>query len=290
MKKKWLLFAILQTILGGVWGALIELPDRAGFPATLGYIIWSFTMIIPTIFSLKSVGWKIEYNTKAIIYGSLVGLLGAGGQLILFQTLRIGPAFLIFPIISLAPVVTILMAFIFLRERTSTWGWIGIVLAIISIPLLSYQDTNGIGGFNFGLWTVFSLLVFMAWGAQGFVMRFANKIMSAESIFFYMSLTALLLSPIAYLMTDFSENINWGFDGPYLAFIIHIINAVAALLLVYAYRYGKAMIISPLTNAVSPVITIILSLIIYQVIPNTFVMIGMGIAVMSAFMLTIGEE
>lgn len=290
MKKKWLLFAITQTILGGVWGALIEIPDRAGFPTTLGYIIWSFTMIIPTVITLKAVNWKVEYNRRAIIYGSLVGLFGAGGQLILFQALRIGPAFLIFPIISLAPVITILLAYIFLKERTSIWGWAGIVLAIIAIPLLSYQSIDGTGSFNFGIWTILSLLVFFAWGAQGFIMKFANKIMNAESIFFYMALTAILLSPIAYFMTDFTQEINWGFDGPYLAFLIHIINAVAALLLVYAYRYGKAMIISPLTNAVSPVITIILSLVIYQVIPNGFIIVGMVIAIIAAFLLTVGEE
>ncbi|NIT59592.1 MAG: EamA family transporter, partial [Aliifodinibius sp.] len=49
-------------------------------------------------------------------------------------------------------------------------------------------------------------------------MKFANETMSAESIFFYMALTGVLLSPIAIMMTDFSQDINWGFKGPYLAF------------------------------------------------------------------------
>ena len=91
-------------------------------------------------------------------------------------------------------------------------------------------------------------------------MRFANQTMKAESIFFYMMLTGILLIPFAMLMTDFSQEINWGFKGPYLTAMIQILNAIGALCIVYAFRYGKAMIVSPLTNAVAPVITVIISL------------------------------
>jgi hypothetical protein len=35
-KKLWLLFAFITTAFWGVWGALIETPEKAGFPATLG--------------------------------------------------------------------------------------------------------------------------------------------------------------------------------------------------------------------------------------------------------------
>jgi len=37
--------------------------------------------------------------------------------LLLFQALRFGPAYLVFPIISLYPVVTVLLAYTFLKER-----------------------------------------------------------------------------------------------------------------------------------------------------------------------------
>lgn len=53
-------------------------------------------------------------------------------------------------------------------------------------------------------------------------MKFSNELMTAESIFFYMMVTGLLLAPVAIWMTDFSQTINWGFKGPYLAGIIHI--------------------------------------------------------------------
>jgi drug/metabolite transporter (DMT)-like permease len=105
-----------------------------------------------------------------------------------------------------------------------------------------------------------------------------------------MTITGLLLSPIALWMTDFSLEINWGFDGPYLAFAIQILNSVGALTIVYAFRYGKAIIVSPLTNAVAPVITVIISLFLYQVFPHYIILIGMALAVISMFILAFEED
>jgi drug/metabolite transporter (DMT)-like permease len=136
----------------------------------------------------------------------------------------------------------------------------------------------------------FALLVFFAWGIQAYFMKLANETMKAEGIFFYMMLTSLLLIPIALSMTDFSQSINWGFKGPYLAALIQILNSIGALCIVYAFRYGKAIIVSPLTNAVAPLITVVLSLLIYQRIPHIVILLGMVFALIAAVLLAIGEE
>ncbi|MCX6326704.1 MAG: hypothetical protein NT144_08680 [Bacteroidia bacterium] len=43
--RMWLIYAIITTIFWGVWGAFIEIPEKSGFPATLGYVVWSLTTI-----------------------------------------------------------------------------------------------------------------------------------------------------------------------------------------------------------------------------------------------------
>ncbi len=290
MKSKlWLIFALITTTFWGVWGAFIHITEEAGFPATLGYVVWSLTMIPPALIALKLVNWKIDYDLKSIGFGAAIGFLGAGGQLILFHGLGIGPAYIIFPIIALSPVVTVSLSLLILKERTNLKGWIGIALALIAIPLLAYQpaDNAAVDGY---LWLILALGVFFAWGIQGFFMKFANETMSAESIFFYMALTGVILSPFAIMMTDFSQDINWGFQGPYLAAMIQILNSIGALCLVYAYRYGKAIVVSPLTNAVAPIITIAISLTIYAVFPHTVTLIGMIIAILATFLLAVVEE
>ncbi|HQH41146.1 MAG TPA: EamA family transporter [Bacteroidales bacterium] len=271
--KLWLLFAFITTSFWGVWGAFMEIPEKSGFPATLGYVVWSLTMIPCALFALSRIEWKPEHDKRSVLLGSSVGLLGAGGQLILFQALRQGPAYIVFPIISLYPVLTIFLSLLFLKERANTRQWAGIVLALIAMFLLSNPQVNpgkteGIG------WLALAIMVFIMWGIQAWVMKFSNNTMKAESIFFYMALTGVLLSPFAFAMTDFASPINWSFKGPWLSAMIQILNAIGALSLVYALRYGKAIIVVPLTG-LAPVITVILSLIIYGVIPGGVLLAGL---------------
>ena len=63
--RAWLYYAIITTVLWGVWGALIEIPEKAGFPATLGYTAWSFTMIPVAILALKLNGWKLDRDRRS---------------------------------------------------------------------------------------------------------------------------------------------------------------------------------------------------------------------------------
>jgi drug/metabolite transporter (DMT)-like permease len=287
--KTWISFVIIHVIFMGAWGALIELPEKNGFPATLGYVVWALTMIPATIVALVINKWKVDYDKRSILYGCLAGFMGAIGQLVLFFTLKIAPAYLVFPILSLTPVVTILLAVLFLKESTGIYGWLGIGIAVLSIFLLSYIPPGNAGTTGY-LWIVLTIIPLIVWGIQGFVMRFANENMKAESIFFYMAVSSILLIPVALWMTDFSKPINYGWDGPWLAAGIQILNAFGALCLVYAFRYGKAIIIAPMTTALSPVLTVVISLVIYAVKPHPLIVTGTILAVLSALLMGNAES
>ena len=290
MKSKlWLLYAVITTVFWGVWGALIGLPTENGFPETLVYCVWALTMIPPAIIVLKLANWKLEYNKKAILYGLIIGVFGAGGQLILFHAVKIGPPHLIFPIISLSPIITIALSLVLLKERTGKIGAIGILFALVSLPLLNYTSSVENTSHTI-LWFVLALLVLIAWGVQAYFMKLANETMSGESIFFYMMLSGLALIPMALVMTDFSVEINWGMNGPWLAAGIQVLNSLGALALVFAFRYGKAIVVSPLTNAGAPLITSVLAMLLLGVIPNTIVITGIAFAVIAALLLAIDSE
>ena len=282
--RGWIGFVIVHVVFIGVWGALIEIPERNGFPATLGYVVWALTMIPASVIGLIMIKGKLEFDRRSIFLGGMVGMLGAAGQLVLFFTLKIAPAYLVFPLLSLTPVVTILLAVAFLKEKTGRLGWMGIFFAIVAVLMLSYQS-SGNGTVQGYLWIALTAISLVAWGAQGYIMRFANTTMKAESIFFYMTVSSVLLIPVAQYMTDFSQPINYGFDGPYLAAMIQILNAFGALCLVYAFRYGKAIIVAPMTTALSPVLTVVISLAIYAFIPHPVIIGGMALAIVSALMM-----
>ncbi|HEY6548255.1 MAG TPA: EamA family transporter, partial [Vicinamibacteria bacterium] len=250
----WLVYAVITTAFWGVWGAFIEVPEKKGFPATLGYVVWSLTMLPCAAVALFLVGFEVAYDPRSILLGSAAGLLGAGGQLVLFETLRRGPAYLVFPVVALSPVISVVLSVVLLGEEASGRAWAGIVLALLALPLLAYQPAQAPGSGRGRFWLGLSVAVLFAWGIQAYVLRFANETMSAESIFFYMAATAVALAPVAYLMTDFSKPVNLGPSGPWLAAAIQLLNSIGALTMVYAFRYGKVIIVSPMINALAPVL------------------------------------
>ena len=99
----WLTYALTTMVLWGVWGAFAGLPGEHGVPETLNYVVWALTMIPPALIVLKHGGQPLLRDQRSVTLGLIIGLTGAGGQLLLFHAVRIGPPYLIFPIISLPP-------------------------------------------------------------------------------------------------------------------------------------------------------------------------------------------
>jgi uncharacterized membrane protein len=290
MKRAWFIYALITTLFWGVWGAFAEFPTRHGFPDTLVYVVWTLTMIPPALYAMQRVGWRVQRNGRAVLLGSLIGFTGAGGQMLLFHAVHTGPTYLIFPVIALSPVVTIGLSMAFLRERVTRIGALGVFLALIALPLFNYSPAGEASGSQGVTWFIYALIVLLAWGVQGYFMKLANATMDAENIFLYMTITSLLLAPIALWMTDFSTRINYGWQGPGLAAITQILNAVGALTLVYAFRYGRALVVAPLANAGAPMMTAIVSMIVLGVMPNTVTIIAIVLALLAAALLAIEPE
>ena len=285
--RAWLLNAMTTVLLWGIWGAFSGLSPQHGFPETLVYCVWALTMVPPALIVLALAKWKLDLNPRAIAYGLAVGALGAGGQMVLFYAVTRGPAYLIFPVISLSPVVTIALSFLFMGERTGRLGAIGIVLALLALPTFDFAPGGSAQG---GGWLVLALIVMLCWGLQAYFMKSANRIMSGESIFFYMMVTGLALVPVALALTDFSRPINYGLDGPGLAAVIQLLNAIGALTLVFAFRYGKAIIVAPLTNAGAPLATAIISLVALGVMPGSIKLVGIVLAVAASLLLAVEPD
>jgi drug/metabolite transporter (DMT)-like permease len=286
--RAWLINALVTVVLWGVWGAFSGLSPQHGFPETLVYCVWALTMIPPALVVLAQAGWRLDTSPRAIGYGLAIGLLGAGGQMVLFYAVARGPAYLIFPIISLSPIITIAMSFVLMRERTGRLGAIGILLALLALPTFDFAP--GTGGGASAAWLIPAMIVMLCWGVQAYFMKAANHVMPGESIFVYMMLSGLVLIPVAWAMTDFGRPINWGLDGPWLAALIQVLNAIGALTLVFAFRYGKAIIVAPLANAGAPLATALLSLVILGVVPGPLKTVGIVLALVASLLLAIEPD
>ena len=269
-KHNWLLYAIITMVTWGVWMTFSDptlgelyLGIPKDFPSEMVYVVWALSMIPCALFALNNIKFKLDVRPKTVALSMGVGLLGAGGQLVLFLALKYAPSYLVMPMISVAPIVTVILSSIFLKEKVSKLGILGIVLAFVAIICFAIpSDTDG-GNAQGWLWIVLAAVVFICWGIQAFVMKLANNnTPDAESVFVYMAIAAVVLIPVAFLLKSPAELTAYGWAAPTKVFFVQILNAIGAFTLVYANRYGKAMVIAPLADACSPVICCLLSIVL----------------------------
>ncbi|VDZ60927.1 EamA-like transporter family [Serratia odorifera] len=245
-------------------------------------------MLIPCYFALR--GQRFDTSGTAILYGCLIGFTGAGGQLLLFKTLAMGA-----PRLSGIPNHFHLSCHhgadvAGAAEGTGKpAGGLGVLLALLSIVMFSISSGDGDrdGGL---LWLLYSVVICVAWGVQAFFMKRASNLGVADSsLFGYMTLTGILLAPVAWLMLA-----DKGASYPLMATLatacIQVLNAVGALCLVMALSRGKATIIAPCTNALAPVLTAVISLIIYQSMPSSWAIVGIVLAISGSTMMVYSEE
>jgi uncharacterized membrane protein len=286
---KWLLLSIAVPLLWGLWGALTEIPEKflnPSFPPTLGYVVWSLTMLPVTVIAMRKIKWKINLTRRSFFYGCAVGFSGAAGQLMLFRVLDLGPAYLIFPIVCLSPAVTIVLSFAILRERTYPLALSGILLSLPAILLVSLQSPTS-SPVHGSLWLIGAIAIFFLWGLQAYFMKSSANSISSEELFLYMTGTGLALSPLALAMgPGFHAGSASGFA---ITFLIQSLNAIGCLLFVYAIRLGKAIVVVPMINGLFPLVTIIVSLLIYHEIPSRYNSAGMVLALVAVLLMAFDE-
>lgn len=294
-KHNWLLYAIITMLTWGVWMTFSDptLGDKylgipSNFPSEMVYVIWALSMIPCAIFALFNIKWKLDVSPKSVLLSMGVGLLGAGGQLVLFIALKYAPSYLVMPMISVAPIVTVLLSATILKEKVSKLGILGIILAFIAIICFAIPSDKE-GTVSSWIWILLAAVVFICWGIQAFVMKLANNhTPDAESVFVYMAIAAVVLIPVAFLLKSPSTLAEYGWSVSAKVFGVQILNAIGAFTLVYANRYGKAMVIAPLADACSPVICCLLSIVLLAIagldaMPSVWQICGMVAAISCVF-------
>jgi drug/metabolite transporter (DMT)-like permease len=199
-----------------------------------------------------------------------------------------GPAYLIFPIVSISPAITVLMAMVLLRERITALAAVGLVAALAAILLFSI--TGGDSDVSSGPWLPLAVLICVAWGVQAYFMRKTATIgVNEATTFGWMAITAIALIPVAVIsMGGIPTGFPW--QAPVLTAATQVLNAVGALFLVMALSRGKATIVAPTTNALAPALTIVVSLIAYQTLPTPYGAVGIVLALLGSTLMVYSDE
>ena len=134
----WIVPAVTALVLWGVVGVLQKLgSNRLGADALLLWVTVGYVVMLPVVL-WRSGSWTL--STEAVLVGLLAGCVNGLGTWLLFRSLEAGAkASVAVPLTALYPVVTVVLAFIFLSERLSVREWLGVALAVCGGALLSYE-------------------------------------------------------------------------------------------------------------------------------------------------------
>ena len=138
----WLLWSLATIVLWGTWGLVSKIAS-GGVDAYVNQLLYTVGLLPLMVF----VGWTVAKRSagdprkgrnRGIFWAFLTGILGGLGNIAFFQALvKGGTASVVAPVTALFPVVTVLLALVFLKERLCRTQWLGLALAFVAIYLLS---------------------------------------------------------------------------------------------------------------------------------------------------------
>jgi len=255
--SRWLLWTLAALLSWGVWAVLSKLlgaslsAEQSQALSTLGFL----PVVVPLAFAGAR---RIQVaSRKGLLLALAGGVVSCLGNIPYYATLARGEKFAtVLSLAALAPLVTVLLAVLILRERLSRPQSLGLLLAGVALWLFNVSDNSGL----LSPVVLVALLPITLWGLSGFLQKVATNHVSVE------------VAALAYLGAFLPMGVYYGVTQPWpadingrtwatvvaLGFFLAFGNF--AVLAAYA-RHGKASVIAPLVN-LFPVVSIGIALLL----------------------------
>lgn len=140
-QSSWLAWALLSAMFAALTAIFAKIgvtdidSDLATFIRTI-VVLLSLALIL---FATGKFTAPATISTKSWIFLLLSGLGTGASWLCYFRALKLGPATLVAPIDKLSVVLVALFSVVFLGERPSLNGWIGIALIAAGAVLIAVR-------------------------------------------------------------------------------------------------------------------------------------------------------
>ena len=132
----WLLHAFACIFWWGLWGFLAKVGSDSATPLQL-QVLFTFGMLPVAVVALLQLRFKLATSRSGAVYGTLCGLFTGLGLLAYYASMQKGKASIVGPVTALFPLLTIVLAFLFLSEKLNRVQAIGMILAVGAIAILS---------------------------------------------------------------------------------------------------------------------------------------------------------
>jgi len=138
--NEWIIFTLLALLVLGLWGFFPKLAVKYLDPksALAFQAIGALACGLLIFFIL---GFDIKFNANGAIFAALTGITGVLSVIFIYFALHQGGKLSVVVTVSaLYPLITLVLAYLFLKEDISTKQLFGIALALVSLFLLTYNE------------------------------------------------------------------------------------------------------------------------------------------------------
>lgn len=132
----WLPATFLSLFSFGLWGLFTKLTV-VHIDSRSALIYQTIGVVLIGIVTLSMANFKPATDAKGLMYAILTGAAYGIGCLFYFMAASKGKIVTVVTLTALYPLVTIILAFLLLKEVVTLKQWIGIILAMASILLMS---------------------------------------------------------------------------------------------------------------------------------------------------------
>jgi transporter family protein len=132
----WLPPTLTALVLFGLWGFFPKLTV-AHLDARSALVYQTIGSILVGLIVLFSLKMQPAFNLRGMIFAILTGIAGVTGTLCFFAAASRGRISLVVSVTALYPLITIVLAAIFLKEPISAKQLAGMATAIVAILLMS---------------------------------------------------------------------------------------------------------------------------------------------------------
>lgn len=254
----WFSLSIIAAVLWAVGIVLVKKGFENISPLWTNIISYSVRLFIwiPTVlflsnFQLSSISAK----------NLLIITLAAVGYTTLHYALSKGKVALSGTVVSLYPIFTIVLAYLFLGEKLSLTQLFGVLVVMIASLFLALPNNLDIKSIKNIDWFWWGALAALSIGTADFITKFSTNEIGAYTNIFYLAIISLLLTIPLYLIDVNGRSLpKFSLKKFFPTTLGNIILWTGSLLFFLAFDYGDVSLITPV-SATYPAIMVLLAMI-----------------------------
>jgi drug/metabolite transporter (DMT)-like permease len=290
----WLLYAILAALAWGIWGILTKFISADINPFTTHFMFTTGALFtLPMVIRRCKIN---ELNLTGILIGFIAGILVILGNVSVYQSFNTGGnASVVIPFTSLYPLITIIIALVFFKEKLNWLNALGIIIVLPAIIIMSGQSQffmdpiHSLQNAGSGTWLLFAVLALILFGFYSASQKIvAGKLTIGWSyISFLVSSSLVSLCFIISGLVDFHFPIKMFWFGSTAGFL----DGLGVLAIFSSYHAGgKASKVSTIAGTLQQLFTVIMAIIFLNERIDLTILCGISLAVGGSYLLSVEKK